>query len=304
MKILPKIDIHIHAVPDRFIRQFNVGLATPDEIREMYDAHGIEGGVLLPEGPSPEGFMDTISLREAYNMVTTRPDVFAGWFCNFHPTMGKNSVDNDFSDYFQQMMEKGAKGVGEVTCNLYFDDPLVLNMFRHAEKCGLPVLFHIGNMGNDYGLVDEIGLPRLEKVLGLFPNLRFLGHSQKFWAHISGDVTVDEWNGYPKGPIVPGGRIVELMRRYPNLNCDLSAGSGYNAMSRDPDFTPGFLEEFQDRIFFGTDICSPINATSPMLNLSHLLDELMLSGKISYAAYEKISRKNALDLLGKNDTLN
>ena len=68
---------------------------------------------------------------------------------------------------------------------------------------------------------------------------------------------------------------------------------------RDPDFGYAFLEEFQDRLFFGTDICDPRNITNPMLKLSAFLDGAMLSGKISYAAYEKISRGNALNLLEK-----
>ena len=88
-----------------------------------------------------------------------------------------------------------------------------------------------------------------------------------------------------------------MQRKYPNLCCDLSAGSGCNAITRDPAFGWAFLEEFQDRCFFGTDICAPGNMNSAMMRLSGFLDEAMLNGKISYAAYEKISRGNALDLL-------
>lgn len=32
----------------------------------------------------------------------------------------------------------------------------------------MPVLFHIGNLGGDYGIVDDFGLKRLEKVLRMF----------------------------------------------------------------------------------------------------------------------------------------
>ena len=61
-----------------------------------------------------------------------------------------------------------------------------------------------------------------------------------------------------------------------------------------------FLEEFQDQLYFATDICSPENAKQPIrVGLSAFLDEAMEQGKISYAAYEKISRGNALRLLGK-----
>ena len=131
------------------------------------------------------------------------------------------------------------------------------------------------------------------------PNLRLLGHSQKFWAEISGDLTKEQRDGYPTGKVVPGGRLVELLRKYPNLCGDLSAGSGFNAVSRDPDFGYAFLEEFQDRMYYGTDICDPNNINSPMIRLASFLDEGVLSGKLSYEAYYKISRGNAEKLLNR-----
>jgi len=173
----------------------------------------------------------------------------------------------------------------------------VLNLFKHCEACDMPVTFHIGYLGKEYGLVDEIGLPRLEKVLAMFPKLKFLGHSHKFWAEISGDVTEESRNTYPPGKVTPGGRAVELMRKYLNLCGDLSAGSGCNAIIRDPEFSYGFLEEFQDRLYFGTDICGVDNINHVLMKLSPFLDEAMETGRISYAAYKKISRENALALL-------
>ncbi|MGI6261746.1 MAG: amidohydrolase family protein [Acutalibacteraceae bacterium] len=298
MQKLKKIDIHVHSVPERFLLQRDGGYATPEELRYMYDRFGIEAGVLLPEGAHPECSYDTISQREACEMVRRFPQTFAGWFCNINPLMGQNATDTDLSFYLNQLIKKGAKGIGELTLNRPFDDPYVCNLFHHAEQCGLPVTFHIGAPGGyDYGLVDEIGLPRLEKVLAMFPRLKFLGHSQKFWAEIGGRLTEEERSGYPQGKVQPGGRVVELMRRYPNLCGDLSAGSGCNALMRDPEFAASFLEEFQDRLFFGTDICRPENIDNPMLELSGFLDDLAESGKISFAAYEKVSRGNALALL-------
>lgn len=96
---------------------------------------------------------------------------------------------------------------------------------------------------------------------------------------------------------MPGGRVVELMRKYPNFNGDLSAGSGYNAVARDSEFGYSFIEEFQDRLFYGTDICDPKNITNPMLKLASWLDEGMEKGKISEAVYRKVSYENTLKLL-------
>lgn len=71
-----------------------------------------------------------------------------------------------------------------------------------------------------------------------------LGHSQVFWSEIGADVTMQNRSGYPAGRVTPG-RLVELMRDYPNLYGDLSAGSGFNAISRDLEFGCAFLEQFQ-----------------------------------------------------------
>jgi hypothetical protein len=46
-----------------------------------------------------------------------------------------------------------------------------------------------------------------------FPALRFLGHSQPFWSEISADVTHETRNNYPRGPVVPGGRVPSLMHQ-------------------------------------------------------------------------------------------
>jgi hypothetical protein len=83
------------------------------------------------------------------------------------------------------------------------------------------------------------------------------------------------------------------MRKYPNLCGDLSAGSGYNAISRDPAFGYRFLEEFQDRLFFGTDICAPTNQTP----IVEFLRDAAETGRISRQAHEKIAWQNAARLL-------
>ena len=142
------------------------------------------------------------------------------------------------------------------------------------------------------------GLEKLEKVLQMFPDLKFLGHSQRFWDEISNYEYRDPEYKFNKGKVIPGGRVVELMRKYPNLLGDLSADSGYNAMTRDPEFTYAFMEEFADRLYFGTDICHNKAMSQPLVKLAAFLDNAMLQGKISYDTYYKISRGNAEKLLG------
>ena len=100
--------------------------------------------------------------------------------------------------------------------------------------------------------------------------------------------------GYPQGKVTGDGRIACLMREYPNLYGDMSAGSGGNAFMRDPAYAYRFIEEFADRLLFGTDICSPKN----VFKLSSWLDESLMNGCISQENYNKICRENALKLLG------
>lgn len=143
-------------------------------------------------------------------------------------------------------------------------------------------------------MIDDYRLTKLELVLRRFPRLQFIGHSMGFWSNISGDANEENWMGYPGGPVTPGGRLIELLNTYDNLWCDISAGSGNNALTRDPEFGFRFLEQFQNRILFGTDICGP-GQEVPQVNT---LNAALASGLLSRTAYEKICFRNAVELLG------
>ena len=296
---MKKIDIHVHTAAYKGIPRMGTTetYASPEELTVMYEHLGIERGVILP-ACNPECEYQLQSMKEIMTITDRYPDRFS-WFCNIDPRMGGNSSLFDLSYFLEYYKDKGARGVGEICANLSFDDPYVVNLFHHCEKNHMPVIFHMGTQaGGCYGLIDDLGLPRLEKALIRFPGLIFLGHSQAFWAEIGRDVDHETRRGCPKGKVAPG-RVVELMRKYNNLYGDLSAGSGYNAVSRDPEFGYTFIEEFQDRLYFGTDICAPSN--EPML--SFWLDDAMRAGKISESAYQKVCRGNATRLLGLNDDI-
>ena len=297
MELVKKIDIHDHTVNSRGIpRKYNGNtFCLPEELIEMYDKIGVEKGVISPV-IKVEQSIEVNSNREIRDIVKQYPDRFA-WFCGIDPRQGDNAPTTDFSYILEYYKSVGAKGIGEILANVPFDDPRTWNLFRHAGLCGMPVIFHIGSFSGDYGLIDEYGLPRLEKTLQQFPEVKFLAHSQRFWSGISGDLKAEDFGRYPTDPVAPGGRVVELMRKYPNLCGDMSAGSGCNAVTRDPEFGYAFLEEFQDRLFYGTDICDPANITNPMLKLAGFLDDAVTRGKISYEAYYKVSRGNAEKLL-------
>ena len=90
---------------------------------------------------------------------------------------------------------------------------------------------------------------------------------------------------------------MELMRRYPNLHGDLSAGSGFTAVSRDPGFGYEFFDEFQDRLLFGTDVCLEQNRTSVLINLRDFLATGLAEKRITRTVYDKITHLNAMRLL-------
>jgi hypothetical protein len=216
-------------------------------------------------------------------------------FCNVDPRADTNLPSADLGRLLDYYTAQGCRGLGEVTANLPFDDPRVGNLFDACQRRDLPLTFHVGPQeGGCYGLIDSPGLPKLEHALARFPRLRFLGHSQPFWAEIAPDYGEAGRNGYPKGPVNPGGRLPELFARYPNLYGDLSAGSGFNAISRDPAFGLRFMEEHQDRLLFGTDVCAPTDDTPLVRYLRRAASE----GKLSQQAYEKITWRNAANLLG------
>ena len=159
----------------------------------------------------------------------------------------------------------------------------------------MPVTIHIApQFGGGYGIIDEVGLPRIDKMLKKHPKLKLLGHSQPFWAEISGEVTEETRGGYPKGKVREG-RLSQLLREHENLYCDLSAGSGMNALRRDPEFAAKFIEEFADRLLYGCDVCATIN--THQFEFDAFLTEMRESGMISEENYRKIVRNNAIDLL-------
>ena len=88
-------------------------------------------------------------------------------------------------------------------------------------------------------------------MLRAFPRTRFIGHADAFWANVSADYHNEA--AYPSGPIARGGITDRLLGAYPNLYGDISANSGNNMLSRDPEFTRDFLWRHQDKLLFGSD---------------------------------------------------
>ncbi|HHX39961.1 MAG TPA: amidohydrolase family protein [Armatimonadetes bacterium] len=287
------IDIHAHAYKKIGPKQDGrIHFVTPEQLLERYEELKIEKACLLPL-IGPEVYLPE-SNEEILEIAARYPDRFIP-FCNVDPRALFNSPDAPLGDVLRYYRDQGCKGIGELMPNLPFLDPRVQNLFKHAQDVGFPVIFDISTrIGGTYGLYDDQGLPQLETTLQRFPRLIILGHGPAFWAEIGRLETPADRSSYPRYPIHQEGVVPKLFRRYPNLYGDLSAGSGYNALARDPDYAVRFLNEFQDRLLFGTDICS---AQQPAPQVEFLLG-LKASGKLSEETFRKIARENAIRLLG------
>ena len=289
------VDIHAHAY--RIQPVFSVGKnhrwAMPETLLRFYDKHNVEKGILLPivnsECNAVQSNEDILEMAERY------PGRFIP-FCNVDPRAIYNSPESPLEDHFFRYKEAGCRGIGEVMANYPIEHPLMQNLFRAAELSGLPMTIHIADkIGGCYGIYDEPGLPGLARTLERFPNLRIFGHSAAFWAEIS-EITVQSGRaGYPTGKVKEG-TVPELMRKYPNLIGDLSANSGANALIRDPEYAVKFINEFQDRLCFGMDVC--LEPFEKNIRLIPFLTELRDTGKISNEVFRKIARENALRFLG------
>jgi len=288
------IDLHMHTTRLATVSRINGSrFARPEELVGIMDNLGVSKGCLLPL-VSPECSICYTTTEEMIAVARDYPNRFIP-FCNIDPRVDGNSPRTDLRRYLEFFIAAGCKGLGEVTCNLPFDDPRVVNLFDACQACKLPVTIHIApEQGGYYGLVDAPGLPGLENTLKHFPDCKILGHSQPFWAEMSTDFGPAGRNGYPRGPVLPGGRLPQLFERYPNLYGDLSAGSGFNAINRDPEFGYAFLERYRERLFFALDICAPTDDTP----LVRFLNTAVEQGKIRRDTYELISWRNASRIFG------
>jgi len=155
---------------------------------------------------------------------------------------------------FQDALRKGAVSIGELKFHLALDSPEMRRVYDIAAEMRAPVMIHIQNFPHFAGeLPYNTGYPHFDKILRAYPKTNFIGHADLFWAHISADVPTDR--GYPTGPIKPGGLTDRWLSDFPNLYADMSANSGNNALSRDPDFSREFIVRHRSKLIFGSD-CS------------------------------------------------
>jgi uncharacterized protein len=295
------IDMHTHVGDLRTPTTMDRTPITFESLIARLDDEGIDKAVLLPMGVNAEGVFfgsifdrwpDTVSQIREGMQHTDRLILFG----NVDPRAGGNLATTDFSWVFERFVAMGCVGIGEVTANLESDDARVVNFFRQCGAWHFPVTIHGFPIGaGSYGLTDVPGSPHLERLLQQVPETIVFGHGQGFWSEIAAGLSIEDKAGYPRGPIVEEGSLWRLMRTYPNLHCDMSAGSGHNALTRDPAQGVRFINEFQDRIVFATDVCfSDERGRMPHLAT---LRRLLAEGSISQSVFDKLTYQNALRIL-------
>ncbi|MBM3803142.1 MAG: amidohydrolase [Acidimicrobiia bacterium] len=166
----------------------------------------------------------------------------AGQFVRF---ASADPAESRAIDFLRGNIERGAIGIGEMKYHVAVDSPEMHRVYKLAEETTVPVLLHF-----EYETFNT-GFERFEKVLKAYPKVNFIGHAQTWWGNVSADL--DPLDLYPKGRVKPGGLTDKLLGDYPNLYADLSAGSGLNAMTRDPEFYRGFIARHSSKLLWGSD---------------------------------------------------
>ncbi len=290
------IDIHAHAY--RFPIPFVVRFPNLGELLARYDESGIEMGFLLPvvnaEIYLPQSNEDILEMAEQH------PDRIVP-FCNVDPRALCDSSHAPLDRILAYYKDKGCRGVGEIMPNLRTDDERVQNLFRCAEKVGLPVTWDGSDrIGGDFGLYDEPGIPQYERTLLRFPKLTVFAHGPVFWGelwklsipHLRKPVFNDNADYVIKRPwtgeVLDEGVVPTLFRTYPNLMGELSDAA--TVLCLNLKMAADFLSEFQDRLFFGTDFC----CVGMRFGAMELLEQLRTEKLISETVFRKIARENAI----------
>ena len=273
------IDIHTHIGK---IWRGRPWLTAGKLVRWM-DRHGIEKACVMSV-ENPEELHYYVPTPYVLRSCRRFPDRLIP-FCNIDPRIENSSPKTDFYSLIKDYVEQGARGFGESLSGLPVDDPRLVAIYQAAGRLGLPVTLHIDNLRG----TDALGLPGLRRVLAECPDTVFFAHAPHWWAEISADVREGDRGGYPKRPVVPGGAVEQIFEQFPNIYGDLSAFSGYNALTRDAEFGRGFLELWSHRLCFATDYLRP-GQHCPIIEFIRTVD-------ISRKARQRIMDGNARRVL-------
>lgn len=257
----PVLDTHLHLRRDA------------DSCFTHIQGCGVSSAVLLTQASDEAKALAEMQLRPGHfvRSVTTDP------------------AKPDSSDLLRTTIAAGAVSIGELKYHLALDSPEMRRVYDIAAETQAPVMMHIQTFPHFPGeLPYNTGYDRFDKVLNSYPKTKFIGHGDLFWANISADVPTDR--GYPSGPVKPGGLTDRWLSDFPNLYADMSANSGNNALSRDPDFSRDFVARHQDKLIFGSD-CSCLDGHGAGVSQNNNPEAKRLEGKCVARATLELSKQ-------------
>jgi len=220
----PVLDIHLHLRRE------------PDSCYDHIEGSGVTKAVLLSQAADAE---------KAKAEIVKRPGRFV-WFAAANPTQ-PGAIES-----LRKAVEAGACGIGEIKNHLTADSPEMTRVYDLAGEMSVPVLIHFQEIDHFSGEgLFAPGYRQFDRILKAHPKTVFIGHADFVWANIGKDPPADV--AYPPGPVKAGGLTDRWLAEFSNFYVDMSANSGYNGLSRDPDFTRGFLVRHQSKLMFGCD---------------------------------------------------
>lgn len=256
-----------------------------------WETPATEYDIFLNQHAMPPTAESGIPLADVLSVGAAAPDRFVLGYAP-HPKRP------DAIDRIKAAVELyGVRLAGEYKSRVVFDDPDSIRLLRAFGQLRLPVTIHLeypieytSTLGGAnypwrhwwYGGTIEA----LERAVADCPETTFICHGPGWWSHISRDDLFDK-HMYPTAPVVPGGKNPAMLEKYPNLYADLSAGSGFNALTRSVEFGRQYIVEHADKLLFGRDGFD-----------TRLIDHLR-SLNLPDDVMAKITHENALRLLAR-----
>src|SRR6478672_6111870 len=273
----PVFDLHFHLRPQ------------PASNVAHLDGAGVTKANLLTRGAA---------LEQVKALQAAAPGRFT-WFTSYDVSKP------DAEQVLTRAVKDGAQGFGELKFHVAADGPELRRIYALAADLRVPLLIHFQEVDHfpNEGTWSTGYAKTFASILEAYPKTTFIGHADAFWANLSADYHNEA--AYPAGPIKRGGVTDRWLGDHPNLFADMSANSGNNALSRDPEFTADFLKRHQDKLIFGSD-CSCADGKGGGISQANNPGASRLAGKcvaretltllkktVSPAAFRKLTWENA-----------
>ena len=278
----PIIDIHQHT---------NYVGRSDQLLLSHQRAMGITTTILLPAGrpvntPSTHfGAANGLDAQaggneSCYRFATAHPGEFRFGACEVPDLPGATKE-------IEKYLKLGASVIGELKFGVDCDAKPMQKIYQLAQHYNVPVLMHWEFKRYNYGF------EKFHKMLMKYRKVNFLGHAQTWWANVD-RAHIDQKILYPKTKVTPGGLTDRLLRDYPNMYADLSAGSGLNFFTRDEDHTKQFLKRHQDKLIYGSDCPDLVGVgcqgSSTIAAIRRLSGDKTIERKLLYENAKKLFR--------------